>query len=331
MDVLSSKKDFNKNSKALSSTSTPERIESLYDSLHTYIHAATADNTRRAYRQDIMHFIGWGGMLPTTSNELIRYLEHYAKSLNPRTLVRRLTAIKHWHVYQGFLDPTTHPFVRKTLKGIQNIHGKPRIKAPALEFSHLIAMVNLIKNSQKAIDIRNNALIQIGFFGAFRRSELATIHSNQIHFVNEGVEILLPRSKTDQTGEGIVCAIPYGNQTLCAVSALKNWLRLLPTGEGYLFKRITKSGTLSALPIAPSQINLIIKKLAQDCHLPDAHRYSGHSLRRGFATTASQQGISLSAIMQQGRWQDSTTALGYMEEANRFKANAAGMLLKTLK
>ena len=57
-------------------------------------------------------------------------------------------------------------------------------------------------------------------------------------------------------------------------------------------------------------------------------QYSSHSLRRGFATTASQQGASLSSIMQQGRWQHTGTALGYMEEGNRFKGNAAGLILR---
>lgn len=35
-------------------------------SLNAYIQAATSDNTRKAYRQDIQHFIRWGGLLPAT-------------------------------------------------------------------------------------------------------------------------------------------------------------------------------------------------------------------------------------------------------------------------
>ena len=32
---------------------------------HDYIHAATSDNTRKAYQADIRHFTQWGGLLPT--------------------------------------------------------------------------------------------------------------------------------------------------------------------------------------------------------------------------------------------------------------------------
>src|SRR5580700_814413 len=107
----------------------PAKIEnSSY--LSSYIQAATSQNTRKAYRQDIQHFIAWGGLLPTTVSIIIRYLHDHADILNSRTLSRRLTALKHWHTYQEFPDPTEHPLVRKTLIGIQNTHGRPKEKAP---------------------------------------------------------------------------------------------------------------------------------------------------------------------------------------------------------
>jgi len=76
-----------------------------------YIEAATSINTRRAYRADIRHFESWGGLLPAKTDQVIAYLQEHAQSLNARTLERRLVALKHWHNYQGFADPTNHPFV----------------------------------------------------------------------------------------------------------------------------------------------------------------------------------------------------------------------------
>lgn len=74
-----------------------------------YLKAATSDNTRKAYRSDIKHYEKWGGLLPATPDIIIQYLQAFADKLNSRTLSRRLVAIKHWHTYQGFYDPTTHP------------------------------------------------------------------------------------------------------------------------------------------------------------------------------------------------------------------------------
>ena len=36
-----------------------------------YLHAATAEHTRRAYRAAIRHFERWGGRLPTTRETLM--------------------------------------------------------------------------------------------------------------------------------------------------------------------------------------------------------------------------------------------------------------------
>ena len=67
---------------------------------HDYIAATTSHNTRRAYQSDIRYF----------------------KPTDPE---RRLTALKNWHCYQGFANPTAHATLRKTLIGIKNTHGKP--------------------------------------------------------------------------------------------------------------------------------------------------------------------------------------------------------------
>lgn len=297
-------------------------------SLHTYIQAATSQNTRRAYQQDIRHFLHSGGLLPTTPDGVISYLQQYAPILNSRTLARRLTAIKHWHTCQGFSDPTAHPLVRKALTGIKNIHGRPKDKAPALQIEQLVTMAAFLKHRGELIDLRNNALLQVGYFGAFRRSELAAIHFEHINYVTEGAEILIPRSKTDQDGEGLICAIPYGDEILCPVTALKTWCETACITKGPIFRRITKGGNISHAAIDAHHINIIIKSIAHSCGLPNAEQYSSHSLRRGFATTASQQGASLSSIMQQGRWRHTGTALGYMEEGKRFEGNAAGLILK---
>lgn len=85
--------------------------------LHTYIQAAPSQNTRRADQQDIHHFLNSGGLLPTSPDAVISYLQHFAPIPSSRTLARRLTAIKHWHTCQGFSDPTAHPLVRKALTG----------------------------------------------------------------------------------------------------------------------------------------------------------------------------------------------------------------------
>lgn len=295
---------------------------------HDYIAAATSQNTRRAYQSDIRHFIQSGFTLPASFEDILRYLQAHATTLNPRTLERRLTALKNWHGYQGFPDPTAHATLRKTLTGIKNTHGKPKDKAPPLTLEALSCMVNHLKASSRLIDCRNAALLQIGFFGAFRRSELVNLAWTNIHFVPEGVEILIPHSKTDQSNEGQVCAIPYGNETLCPVRALLAWRERIKGNSGYVFCRIGQHA-IGVSSLNPNQINSILKSIAIACQLPHADLYSSHSLRRGFATEASKKGAPFGTIMRQGRWRHEGTVLGYIDEGKRFDQNAAGIVLDT--
>lgn len=288
-----------------------------------YIHAATSNNTRKAYQSDIRHFMNWGGLLPASPDAIVNYLHQHASILNSRTLHRRLTAIKQWHLTQGFADPTSHPYIRKTITGIKNIHGKPKEKALALTLDDLKKIVLILSKSVRLIDIRNNALIQLGFFGAFRRSELIAIKWEDVTFSKEGIEIIIPRSKTDQSGEGQVCAIPNGNDSVCAVRALKLWQEYSGLSEGYIFRGISKSENILSHAIKSNQVNLIIKKIALDCNLENADNFSAHSLRRGFATEAAKRNATFQSIMRQGRWKHEGTVLGYIEDGKRFEENAA--------
>ena len=107
---------------------------------------------------------------------------------------------------------------------MENLHGIRRVRGTNQKAKKPI-LINDLKLIIKAIDkekIRDKALILIGFAGGFRRSELVKIDYEDIEFVNEGVKILIKRSKTDQSGEGTIKAIPYfDNQEFCPVIALE--------------------------------------------------------------------------------------------------------------
>lgn len=294
----------------------------------SYLQAATSQNTRKAYQQDIKHFVTWGGLLPTSPKQVIEYLHDHAGQLNARTLARRLTALKNWHLYQGFSDPTSFPAVRKTLTGIKNIHGKPKQKASPIGLSLLRDWIIQHSSSCQLKHKRNKALLLIGFFGAFRRSELVNIRWEDIVFSAEGIEILISKSKSDQQAHGQVCAIPYGAAELCPIAALNEWCEKAGIQSGFIFRRIQKNNRISKDPISAQQANIIIKVAFNTTR--DGMAYSSHSLRRGFATQASKMGVPFGAIMRQGRWKHEGTVLGYIEEGKRFDNNAATLMFEKL-
>ncbi|CAM4403524.1 MAG: Tyrosine recombinase XerC [Legionellaceae bacterium] len=295
-----------------------------------YQQAATSDNTRRAYQADIRHFEKWGGKLPATTEMVLRYLQTFAPELNPRTLSRRLVAIKQWHIYQQFPDPTATPEVSKTLTGITRLHGKPAKKAKPLLPEHLIKIVDYLTKQSTLKARRDNALLQMGFLGAFRRSELVAITVEDITWHQEGIEILIPQSKTDAARVGQYCVIPYGNNQLCAISALKVWLEKANITQGAIFRRIYRNEAISHTAISDNVVNHLIREYGNIVGIENFEALSSHSLRRGLATSASRDGVSIAAIMRQGRWKEVSTIMEYIEAAQRFDENAAGLVLKKI-
>lgn len=136
-------------------------------------------------------------MLPCDEATVIRYLLTFAEALNPRTLSLRLTALGQWHRYQGFADPTASATVRKTLRGIERVHGRPRQKAKALLLEDLERIVAHLSVTAGLAALRDSALLQVGYFGAFRRNELVALEVRYLQWEREGLRITLPRSKTD--------------------------------------------------------------------------------------------------------------------------------------
>ncbi|MFZ2316111.1 MAG: site-specific integrase [Gammaproteobacteria bacterium] len=295
-----------------------------------YIALATSDNTRRAYRHDIRHFETWGGRLPAQTAQIAQYLEAHAATFNPHTLARRLIALRHWHAYQGFADPTAHAVIQKTMKGIQRVHGKPTQKAHALTPSELVTLHQYLAQQGTLIATRDDALIQIGFFGALRGSELVGMRVEDITWHDAGIEILLPSSKTDPTHAGQRCVIKPGKETLCPIRALTDWLAKSGIEQGPIFTRIRKNDKIGMNSLNPLSVTAILKARAKQAGLPQVAQLSSHSLRRGFATSAALAGERLQTIMRDCRWKSPHIAMGYIEQADQMTDHASAKILDSI-
>ena len=131
-----------------------------------------------------------------------------------------------------------------------------------------------------------------------------------IDFVNEGVKILVRRSKTDQTGLGMTKAIPYfENKIYCPVISLKEWIKYAKINNGKVFN------------ISDKTVALTIQKYALLSGL-DKTKYAGHSLRSGFATSTAEIGADERSIMAMTGHKTTQMVRRYIQEANLFKNNA---------
>ena len=148
---------------------------------------------------------------------------------------------------------------------------------------------------------------------------------------SRGVEVCLPTSKTDPHHQGQYVALPYGDDTLCPVSALKSWVTFASIKEGFIFRAINKADHIQKNKLTPSAVNLILKKRAIQSGFKDCQWLSSHSFRRGITTQASHAKASLQTIMRHGRWKSVKTALEYIDAADRFSDNMATLVMNLKK
>jgi integrase len=252
-----------------------------------FIEAAIAPNTRRAYDSDLREFLAWGGSLPASPEVVARYLAAHAATHAIATLARRLVAIRRAHALRGLPDPVRSELVRLTFRGIRRAHGRPQRRAAALTADRLAAVVASLGDS--VWDARDRALLLIGFAGAFRRSELSSIDCKSIERTPLGLLITIPKSKTDQEGQARQVAIPRSRNAICPVKALDQWLERSGITEGAVFRQVSRRGHVLPGQLSGDAIASVVKQRVRAIGL-DPRRYSGHSLRAGFVTSAATAG-----------------------------------------
>jgi integrase len=283
-----------------------------------------AENTRRAYLSDIAHFEGWGGVIPATDRLVASYIAAHVDILSIATLQRRVASLSKAHRASGTVSPTNSELVRAVLRGIRRSHTAVQKQAKPLLRDDLLVVLDAIGNSLK--DVRDKALLLVGFAGGFRRSELVGLNATDIEPVRQGIIVHIRRSKTDQEGLGRKIGIPLGRTRHCPVTAIEEWRTRSATSEGPLFRPVDRHGVIGKRRLSSEAVSLVVKGRVAAAGI-DPSMYSGHSLRAGLATSAAQVGVTSWKIRQQTGHASDAMLVRYIRDGELFADNAAGALL----
>ena len=274
-------------------------------------------NTIRAYKSDFKDFSNFCKKnnfksLPADPKIVSFYITHLSSISKVSTLKRRLASISVVHKIKGFYIDIKHPLIIENFMGIQRKLGVFQKSKKPILINELKEIIKTIESTEKneIKKIRNKALILVGFAGGFRRSELVNIKLDDLEFTKEGLKIFIQRSKTDQSGEGMTKAIPYfKDKNFCPVVSIKNWIEIIKNKTNSLI-----------FDISDKMVAVLIKKYLQKAGF-DNTKYSGHSLRSGFATVAADHGADEKSIMNMPGHKSSTMVRRYIKETNLFKNN----------
>lgn len=304
-------------------------LDPLRERARDYVRSARAENTRIAYAGQWHRFTAWCELralasLPASPDTVGLYLVHLADlGRRPNTLDLVLAAIGKAHRIAGHPSPRDHVVVTELRAGIRRRLGTaPRRVDPLLADD----LRTLTRGGGDGIrDVRDRALLLLGWAGALRRAELVAIDLADLRPVARGLVLLLRHSKTDQEGAGVELPILRGRLGSCPVAAVEAWITRAGLTSGALF-RGTRGRTVTPHRLTAGDVARILQRRAPAIGL-DPALLAGHSLRAGFITSAALAGRAEWAIQQQTRHRSAEVLRGYIRRATLFEAHAGEGLL----
>jgi len=290
-----------------------------------------AKSTERSYRSAWGRFVAWCtargvASVPASPYTVADYLAHLGH-LEPTSVARVETAaaaVACAMALAGCKYDRHHEVLEKTVAALRHKIGI----APRHQKTPLVA--ELVERAceplgGKLIDVRDRAILTFGFLLANRGANLSALNVSDLTFVREGVDVTLRRSKVDQDGKGHLIAVPLQpDAEVCGVRCLRRWLDAAGIEEDAVFRSVDRWGNLGER-LSRQDICRLVQRRCAAVGLP-ATEFGSHSLRSGFATSASEAGAALDRIRAQ-TGQTAETLLGYIRHADRYRDSAAKNLL----
>lgn len=302
-----------------------------------YIRRARADNTLKGYVSDLHDYLRWlggvpiryfdlgyerlipalrgAGVFPVPLTTLEAYLVDLARRVKYSTLVHRLNTLQVHHEMLG-LGTIKTARIQAVVEGIARTIGTRSEGADALPVEVLLEIDRGLKTTPGPTALRDRTMLLLCFAGGFRRAELVALNISDVTLTEEGYRVLVGKSKTDPRGVGKTKAVVRGTP---AYEALESWLGLLRAKgiyEGFLFRRIFKNGRFGE-SITGKAFDLIVKSRLLETGAEG--KFSPHSLRVGFVTSAYRETKDIEGIMRQTHHRSVRQLLGYVREANLFQ------------
>jgi len=321
--------------KSLVKPGTLDEHESAF--LRGVIADARAPSTRRAYGNDVRRFTEWCSLreitpFPVNIEALLKHLIWMVEQGRKLSTIER--AVVSMSLAQDILKQgdslRSSVELREFLKGLRRRKRREESvkEAPALMLADLKELVGNCDVTKRR-GLRDRALLTIGWFGAFRRSELVALNFGDVREVREGLRVNVRHSKTDQEARGAIVGLPRRTDSLCPVQALRarrgalaDESKAATEDSAAVFVALDNRCRLRRL--APQAVERVLRT-----HLGSGSEarplWTPHSLRAGFATEAARAGKPIFAIKRQTRHRSLAVLERYMREAETFVGNAADL------
>ena len=283
--------------------------------------------------------------LPADIDTVCAYAQFLSRSVKHGTIANYLSGLKMLHILLGYPYPFTgDPSLRLLLRGLHRLNPHVPNRAPPITPTHLL-QVHAHLDHQDSLECTVFACSLFLFFTLSRvgsvlpRSAKKAKSSRSLSksLTRDRVDLRHPdfaivtflHTKTIQFGQRVL-QIPLlrSDTALCPVAAYKHALDLVRSSRHLAAFSYSDAGG-HILPLLPRGFIDVFRRLLARAGVQDAHRFRGHSFRRGGASWAFDCGVPGELIQIMGDWKSDAYRV-YLEFSLSSKVTIAQRLVSRL-
>ena len=216
----------------------PDDTKVVGEPLTAYLEEARgafSRNTERALRADVQVFTAWCRQhfreaFPASAATVVAFVDDMGRVKTPATVRRYVSSIATLHKALRQANPLDSASVRFALQRMHRLRGRRQAQVQGLTWPLRNRLLEAA--GDRLIDVRNRALLAVGYDTLLRRSELVSLEVPDLLEEIDGTATLLVRSgKTDADGRGAMLYLARDT-----VQLVKTWLELGGVDGGRLFR-----------------------------------------------------------------------------------------------
>jgi len=298
--------------------------------------------TEKQYTSCLKAFTEWGGNLPSSKRQIIRFLEEKGSfdrvdRIKVSSLRVTRAALSDWHKRHWDRDPSSHDDVKRCLRDIERKERSQRVykdKSRDItieEAARFITLLTVKYGSNMAI--RNRTLACVAYITGYRAGMIGDLEYQWLRNINiEDADIIIDRDPF-KTKNQIRSVLPYTGELFCPATWMRQHLKANEIADGFIFRAINKSGKqgTGSKPFHRNNVNSILKDLMSEAQI-EGGKLTAHTFRKTMATIGVMNGVSTVELAAQGGWMNASTVENhYVSTAISMLGRAPNALIKATK
>ena len=236
----------------------------------------------------------------------------------PATNARRIASWKVFHNARDLANPFDAPLFKEAWKKSRRANARPRARHSAHPVTAEVFEAIIAAMAEDFRGLRDRAIFYFAWATGGRRiSEIANLHTGELSLdrydpaaplQERVIDIRLRGTKTTEAGETPALLLRGHGAHLMA-----EWLRVAEIGDGFVFRKITRFGTVSPRGLTADGVRSIFHRRVEEAGYPPGYA-SPHGLRSGFITEALNRDVPLAQVMRLSLHKSAEQVLDYHDE-----------------